>query len=163
MCSYKAKCGRCIRWVGGFSGLLVGADKALAADFAGGSGTESDPYQIATAGQLDAVRYHLEAGVYFKLTAEIDLSGYSNWQPIGHVDPDYGNSDYYFKGNIDGNGFKIKNLKINETYKDTVGLFGVAYYSVLNNMALENVNVTGSELASRQSASRAAMQPGTAP
>jgi hypothetical protein len=125
--------------LGGISGLFVGGDKAFAADFAGGSGTESDPYQIATAGQLDTVRYYLQAGVYFKLTAEIDLAGYSNWQPIGLAD---GNIDNYFKGNMDGNGFKVKNLTINETFKDTVGLFGIAYYSVIHNMALENVNVT---------------------
>lgn len=43
--------------------------KAYAAvSFAGGTGLEGDPYQIATAEQLNAVRNYLGAGIYFELT-----------------------------------------------------------------------------------------------
>ena len=49
--------------------------------FAGGSGTEDDPYQIATADQLNNVRNHLDK--HFILTANIDLLG-TNWDPIGN-------------------------------------------------------------------------------
>ena len=49
--------------------------------FAGGSGTAEDPWQIATAEQLDRVRDDLKA--YYILTEDIDLSGYENWIPIG--------------------------------------------------------------------------------
>jgi len=60
-----------------------------AADFAGGSGTKDDPYQIATAGQLAKLASEVNSGVpeqthlgeYFKLTAPIDLSG-KRWIPI---------------------------------------------------------------------------------
>lgn len=130
---------------GGFSGLIAGAGKvhAAASDFAGGSGTESDPYEIATATQLDSVRYHMEAGNYFKLTADIDLSGYPNWDPIGYVVfTGYGWDEQRFYGNIDGNGFKIMNLTMDRD-SNNVGLFGITQGGVISNMILDNVNVTG--------------------
>lgn len=77
-----------------------------AADFAGGSGTKDDPYQIATAKQLAKLASEVNSGVpgqthsgeYFKLTAPIDLSG-KRWIPIG-----YGNaSSKAFSGYFDGN------------------------------------------------------------
>ena len=48
--------------------------------FAGGSGTAEDPWQIATAEQLDRVRDDLKA--HYVLTDDIDLSGYENWIPM---------------------------------------------------------------------------------
>lgn len=128
--------------IGGFSGILIPVEgrASAAGSFAAGAGKAEDPYQIATADQLNQVRYYLEAGIYFKLTADIDLTGY-NWEPIGK--DIYNDSNYYFKGNIDGNGFKIRNLTINRAGMDTVGLFGVVYQSVISNMILENVDVKG--------------------
>ncbi|WP_019122239.1 hypothetical protein [Brevibacillus massiliensis] len=55
-------------------------------DFAGGSGTQADPYRIKSAGQLDKVRNYLSA--YFVLEEDIDLGQYnagSGWQPIGNL------------------------------------------------------------------------------
>lgn len=49
--------------------------------FAGGEGTEASPYVIETAAQLDSVREHLSA--HFILMADIDLSAYESWAPIG--------------------------------------------------------------------------------
>ena len=53
--------------------------------FAGGSGTKEDPWQIASAEQLNLIRENL-AGHYV-LIADIDLSGYENWEPIGAFRP----------------------------------------------------------------------------
>ncbi|WP_171056120.1 S-layer homology domain-containing protein [Paenibacillus sinopodophylli] len=129
--------------LGGFSGLFVGGDKAHAAVFAGGTGTANDPYLIATAAQLDEVRNYLDWGLYFEQTAEIDLSAYANWNPIGyHTFNGYGYDDKRFQGNYDGNGFKIKNLKIDRD-ANQVGLFGIIQGGSLSNMILENVNVKG--------------------
>lgn len=55
--------------------------------FSGGSGTEEDPYLISTVDQLSYLSYSVNSdvdwsGVYFKQTADIDLSGI-DWQPIG--------------------------------------------------------------------------------
>lgn len=73
-----------------------------------GSGTESDPYQVATAEDLDNVRNDLTA--YYIQVADIDLSEYENWVPIGYYTYEY---DHVFNGSYDGNGFTISNLTIN--------------------------------------------------
>jgi hypothetical protein len=49
--------------------------------FAGGSGTAEDPWQVATAEQLDRIRNDLTA--HYILVDDIDLSGIDNWIPIG--------------------------------------------------------------------------------
>ena len=103
-----------------------------------GSGTESEPYLIETADQMSEVRNHMESGTYFKLIADIDLGSYTSWTPIG-------NDNERFKGNIDGNGFKIKNLSIQNNYTSYLGLFGfIDTGSKVTSMRLENVNITGS-------------------
>ena len=48
----------------------------------------------------------------------IDLSSYSNWDPIGDADSGVG-----FTGTLDGNGYTISNLTINRPDEDGVGLF----------------------------------------
>ena len=53
----------------------------MAYTFAHGTGTAADPYQVATADDLNGVRDYLSA--HFKQMADIDLSGYANWEPIG--------------------------------------------------------------------------------
>ncbi|WP_405176090.1 cadherin-like beta sandwich domain-containing protein [Paenibacillus sp. FSL H8-0261] len=103
-----------------------------------GSGTESEPYLIENADQLSEVRNHMESGTYFKLIADIDLKSYASWTPIG-------NDSERFKGSIDGNGYKIKNLIIQNNYTSYLGLFGfIDTGSKVTSMRLENVNITGS-------------------
>ena len=86
--------------------------------FAGGSGTLEDPYLVATAEQLDAVRKGPKK--HYKLIADIDLSNWGNWVPIGS-NPSYGvlsawnKSDQYthaFLGSFDGNGHVISGMQI---------------------------------------------------
>ena len=85
--------------------------------FAGGSGTEDDPYQIATAEQLLALSATVNdgsangyPGQFFALTDDIDLSG-TAWQSIGHLDlADQSNMSVMFMGTFDGNGHTISNI-----------------------------------------------------
>ncbi|MGN7760881.1 GLUG motif-containing protein [Paenibacillus sp. 22594] len=128
--------------MGGMSGVIApsGGTAHAAGGFAGGTGTASDPYQIATADQLNEVRNHLEAGLYFELTADIDLSGYANWVPIGTYDPYNFNLRFY--GNMDGNGFKITNLMIVNQAGDILGLFGASIGNI-SNIILEDIVVEG--------------------
>ena len=96
-------------------GLLPTA--ALAAPASGGSGTEADPYLIATAQDLadfrDAVNGSAKKStskLCAKLTANIDLStlGDRDWTPIGYYT---GYSDcVYYGGTFDGGGFTISGL-----------------------------------------------------
>jgi hypothetical protein len=117
----------------------------LPSPFAGGDGSATDPYQIATAEQLNAVRGYLDQ--HFTLTADIDLdvapynSG-EGWEPIGVFvgwgDP--GNAP--FTGSLDGKGHSITGLFINRPDQDHVGLFGDASGASFANMTLQ-VEVTG--------------------
>lgn len=120
-----------------------------AADFAGGSGTKDDPYQIVTAGQLaklasevnSRVPEQTHSGEYFKLTAPIDLSG-KRWIPIG-----YGNaSSKAFSGYFDGNNQVITGLYVDERENNVcAGLFGVVVAvsdeTVLKNFCIENATI----------------------
>ena len=120
-----------------------------APDFAGGSGTKDDPYQIATAGQLAKLAEEVNSGVvgkthsgeYFKLTAPIDLSG-KRWVPIG-----YGNlSSKSFSGYFDGNNQVITGLYVDERGNNVcAGLFGVVVAgsdeTVLKNFCIENATI----------------------
>src|SRR5690554_3734960 len=108
-------------------------------EFAGGAGTEEDPFLVATAGQLHNVRNFMDK--HFKQIADINLSGYTGdegWAPIGIylVDP--------FLGTYDGNGYKITNLVINAPEKSCQGLFGEARGAVLKNITLEGIDINGS-------------------
>lgn len=84
--------------------------------YAGGDGSKTNPYEIATAEQLaklarDVNNGNTFRGKYFKLTADIDLSG-GIWMPIGKY-YNYGNgNNRLFFGKFDGNGHVIKNMHI---------------------------------------------------
>ena len=121
----------------------------VATDFAGGSGTRDNPYQIATAEQLAKLAKEVNSGVvgqthsgeYFKLTAPIDLSG-KRWVPIG-----YGNeSSKSFSGYFDGNNQVITGLYVDERGNGVcAGLFGVVVAisdePVLKNIRIENAAI----------------------
>ena len=102
-----------------------------AADFAGGSGTEADPYQITDGAQLAKIAKDVENGTvykdaYFRLENDIDLSAH-RWNPIG-VWKWYENGaseNKTFAGFLDGNGKTITGLIVDErTEKNSAGLFG---------------------------------------
>ena len=102
-----------------------------AADFAGGTGTEADPYQIATAEQLaklskDVSEGNEYQGMFFKLTENIDLSSH-RWIPIGisKWELDETTTDRWFEGFVDGNNKTISGLIVDErTDKNAAGFFG---------------------------------------
>ena len=127
-----------------------------AEEYAGGSGTEADPYQIATVGQLMKLcvdsQGDLEAaepgdypivmeGVYFKQTADIDLSGaYSNDIEIAR--------HAYFAGHYDGNGFAIKGYKVlldNPELEPTY-IYSQALFAQLFQATVKNVKMVDAEM-----------------
>ena len=88
--------------------------------FAGGSGTVADPYLIQTADQLNSIRFG--ADKHYKLIADIDLSTWGNWVPIGGTEA-YGGTmgdqwnkahagSVVFTGSLDGNGHVISGMTI---------------------------------------------------
>ena len=122
--------------------------------FAGGTGTPEDPWQVATAEQLDHIRDDLTAS--YVLVSDIDLSGYENWEPIGTFqslsdapeDAEIPHPDYAFTGSFDGAGHTISNLKIASEMPMGVGLFGCVTgsengNSYIKDFNLENIDVSG--------------------
>lgn len=71
-------------------------------------------YKIYTVKQLQEVSKNMEAE--YILMRDLDLSGIKEWEPIGTLEKP-------FMGTFNGNGHKIKNLKIT-TALDHRGLFG---------------------------------------
>lgn len=88
--------------------------------FEGGTGTAEDPFLIATADQLNAIRFGLN--YHYKLINDIDLSTWGNWVPIGgnpayggYAGDKYNDAQYgvtYFGGQLDGNGHVISGMRI---------------------------------------------------
>jgi len=107
------------------------------AQFGGGSGTPANPYIISTAAHLAGITgSYVTGGYHFKQTADIDLTSYSNWTPIGTT-----NSP--FNGVYDGNNKEISNLTITgtATYR---GLFAAtSSTAVIKNVVLTDVSITG--------------------
>ena len=94
---------------------------------------------IKTADDLNNIRNNL-SGKYI-LMNDIDLSSFSNWDPIGDFDTNAGSGDI-FTGELNGNGHVIKNLKINRPTGLYLGLFS-ASFGTIKNLGIENANVSG--------------------
>lgn len=124
--------------------------------YAGGDGSKTNPYEIATAEQLaklarDVNNGNTFRGKYFKLTADIDLSG-GIWMPIGKY-YNYGNvNNRLFFGMFDGNGHVIKNMHIqwedaDDNAKSVWGLFSTLQgesstnLTTVTNLIIENATV----------------------
>ena len=119
------------------SSKLVNA--TLTPPFAGGDGTSGNPYQIATAEQLNEVRNYLDK--HFILIAEInlDVAPYNTgegWEPLG-------NSTTKFTGNVNGNGYTIDGLFIDRPTNNYVGLFGYTEGATIESVGLTNVDILG--------------------
>lgn len=99
----------------GSTSVAVKQKKSDNPKFEAGNGTETEPYIIATAAQLDEVRNFPSA--CFELSKDIDLSSYLNpnssgWTPIE-----------VFAGKFDGKMHTIKGLWISLSSISNVGLF----------------------------------------
>lgn len=111
----------------GSTSVSVKQKKSDNPKFEAGNGTETDPYIIATATQLDEVRNFPSA--CFELSKDIDLSSYLNsnssgWTPING-----------FTGKFDGKKHTIKGLWISLSSISNVGLFANIQGSSDNKMA----------------------------
>jgi hypothetical protein len=103
--------------------------------FAGGTGTEADPYQISTAQQLQNLNECLRISRNnYVLNNDIDLTEYlqgegnnggAGWKPIGTF-----RNGFY--GKLNGNGHKVSGLWINRPTEIVVGLFGKVSKEISN-------------------------------
>lgn len=121
----------------------------------GAGGTSGAAREISTAAELAAIRDDL-AGSYV-LTADIDLSEYENWEPIGVFvplseetgdpeDEETAMESYAFTGSFDGGGYTISGIRYSDDTGETngVGLFGC----ITNGASVTNLNVEDVEISS---------------
>ena len=101
-----------------------------------GTGTVEDPYLISDASQLRwfaaQVNDSGENNICAQLTNNIDLNNVE-WTPIGKS-----GYSYRYKGTFDGQGYEIKNLKIDSTSSDQ------ALFGYVNGGTVKNLTVSGS-------------------
>lgn len=131
--------------VGVFSWLSVPPALASTNSYAGGNGTPSHPYQIATPQQLANMDHNLLyridlSNTCYELTANIDMStlnagqAYAGWVPI----PGY-------SGVFNGNGFHIENLYLFTSNQNTALFKSTSTAAVIENLLLQNISVTGND------------------
>jgi hypothetical protein len=105
-------------------------------EFAGGSGTPEDPYQIAFCQQLQNMKDHSSS--HFVLNNDINCSDTVNWnsgagfEPIG-----------YFSGTLDGKFHQISNLFINGSFS-YMGLISQTSGATISNVRVFNADMTNS-------------------
>ncbi len=119
--------------------------------YSGGSGTETDPYQIATANDLIALgKNPLDYDKYFIITADIDLSSYHdiNNSPIAPSiqDSNWQFNGLMFNGVFDGADHTISNLHINTSGSSIsyLGLFGyIGSSAQIVNIKIQDCTIIG--------------------
>lgn len=106
---------------------------------------EDDVIEISSVEQLKAFRDAVNnktsyAGKIVKLTADLDLSGESNWEPIGDV-ASYPSKA--FSGTFDGGNHTISNLTVDDQTVNwgRAGLFGSVTNGTIKDLTISNVNI----------------------
>lgn len=138
------------------------AGSSEAAPFAGGSGTEADPFIIQTAEQLTAFRDAVNAGDsytgrFIELRADLDL-GSTPWVPIGasvRSGSGVAAGSAPFAGSFSGGGHRITGLVIApaaalaDGADYASGFFGAVMGGTVKDLVLENISIDApaSELA----------------
>ncbi|MFD0960894.1 S-layer homology domain-containing protein [Paenibacillus chungangensis] len=129
--------------------------KAEAATFAGGDGTAGNPWQIATAEQLNLLRNYLgsaHSDKHFIMVNDIDLGpylspggdGYASWGDAGWLPIGTNASNSFFNGGFNGDGHVISGFMINRPTDNNVGLFGATGGELIN-IGLRDVHIVGRE------------------
>lgn len=116
--------------------------------FAGGEGTQADPYLIANAEQFKNIVLEGDDSKYtwYELTADIDLSGldvsadaaYREKIELGHFKYPTA-SEYEFNGSLNGNGHRLMNFKATTN----LGIFGTIKNGDFSNIIIDGFNTVG--------------------
>ncbi len=121
-------------------------DGSIATEYAGGDGSEAEPYQILTPAQLAFLAEQANEsaantkGKYFELATDIDLGGILAWTPIG-------TGTQPFSGYFDGKGYTISNLYLTDAVSDSyLGFFGVIDGGTVKNLNFVDAKVQPSSV-----------------
>jgi hypothetical protein len=114
--------------------ILVGCESSDDDAACDTSSVQQPTIGICTADQFYNATRNNPSGEY-KLLADIDLSGYPNWTPIGdETSP--------FNGTLDGNGKTISSLKFKNTNNARyTGLFGYIDGAQIKNLSVKVTNI----------------------
>ena len=112
----------------------------LCAQFSGGTGAKSDPYQVSGIQQLQDIQNHLDK--HFILINDIDAEPTSSWNKGEGFKP-VGTDSLGFSGHFNGQGFSISNLHIKRPEEEYIGLFGKVDNGVIVNLKLKEVRLNG--------------------
>lgn len=136
----------------GKTGTVAAWDGTIAKAFAGGKGTEKEPYTIETPAQLAYLAQEVNAGNDFSgkfvsLTRDLDLNNIP-WTPIG-------TGTLFFSGTFDGGAHTISNLKITTGAKFrfeytkgrtlpaySTGLFADCLNAVIKNLSIKKAEIS---------------------
>lgn len=110
--------------------------------FAGGAGTEENPYKISTINQLQAINQYLNA--HYVQINDIDASETESWNGGNGFEP-IGDDLLKFTGTYNGDNYSINELRINRPEQNYIGLFGYTSESVIDNLELNNAEIYGNE------------------
>lgn len=121
-----------------FSFILSFSILSQAATYSGGSGTETDPYLIATPADMNSIGANpADWDKSFKLIADINMAAYT-----GTKYKIIGNGSQSFEGNFDGGGHIVRNLAYKSTESKTcIGLFGNVWKATIQNLGVENIDI----------------------
>ncbi|MFW5953647.1 MAG: GLUG motif-containing protein [Candidatus Natronoplasma sp.] len=110
------------------------------------STSADDPIEIEDWHDLDEVRDDLNGDYILMNDLDEDTDGYDElvdtedgWEPIGDSDDE---KDVEFNGTFDGDGYEIRDLYIDRSDEDSLGLFGWSEGRLVN-ISLVNTNVSG--------------------
>ena len=97
---------------------------------------DSGYYVVESVDDLNAINTdETSLAANYVLGKDLDLSGISNFDPIG-------DDTTAFSGAFDGQGYTISNLTIDRSSESYVGLFGLVNAATIDNLNLENVDVS---------------------
>ena len=139
-------------------------DGSTAETYAGGSGTQGDPYLVSTAAQLRKAAEEINnKGVYYKLTNDIYLNGNEttdwatfDWENAIGLNVWFArwglDTADQFNGNFDGCGYTVYGIYYKESL-DKIGGTRCALFPVTGpNAVISNVIISGSFIQSNYSA-----------
>lgn len=117
---------------------FVNVEQGGGSSYSGGTGSQADPYIIASADDLSALVStpdDWKASAWFRLDADIDASTVKGM--IGSIDNP-------FKGHFNGNGHSIKGFKATNTaVGSATGLFGAIDGAAISDLGVVSATVSG--------------------
>lgn len=116
----------------------------FASAFAGGSGTQTDPYEIANCIQLQEIQNGTTGTLsdHYELVSDIDCSATENWNNGNGFKPIGGDSS--FTGVFDGKGYVIEGPTLNRSGTSYVALFAeLENGGELKNFDIRDVSIRG--------------------